>query len=175
MARHRDLPAVLVGSSSVGKSALLSRIQTGPFSIIPLDYASTVTTFAGKEVKLQIWTSTGSLNCRYFYQPICRIVSISLLMYDITDKSSFSGLDLWRNTVLQYAKQGNDEEIPMILVGNKLDLGEMRTVSWGEVETWARSIGDLPYFECSARTGEGVDEIVRECVSMGIRARVGRV
>lgn len=117
MARHRDIPAVLMGSSRVRKTAFLTRLHTGLHTptTISTDYTSEIVQIAGKTVKLQLWATTDSPYNRSSCKPICRIVSICVLFYAINDKSSFEALDSWRNTFLQYAQRRNAEQVPIVL------------------------------------------------------------
>lgn len=58
-----------------------------------------------------------------------------------------------------------DEQTPLILVGNKLDLAdERREVSWDEAEALARSWG-VPYVETSAKTKVNVDKVYFDLLS----------
>ena len=51
------------------------------------------------------------------------------------------------------------EDIPIhILVGNKVDLADERTVSKQEGKDLARQYG-IPYVEASAKTNEGIDKL----------------
>lgn len=48
----------------------------------------------------------------------------------------------------------------VVLVANKVDLAERRTVSRKQGKALAKQ-WSLPYFECSAKTGEGVEALVQ--------------
>lgn len=48
-----------------------------------------------------------------------------LLVYDITDKQSFTDLQIWLNEVEKYGKQ----DVVKILIGNKKDLEDKRQVT----------------------------------------------
>ena len=49
-----------------------------------------------------------------------------LLVYDITNRKSFENLEGWYSDVQKHAQE--NEEIPAILIGNKCDLEESRSV-----------------------------------------------
>ena len=75
--------------------------------------------------------------------------------------------------------------VPIILVGNKIDLRkdattlkELAEMKQKPVDTlqghkWAAKIGAHCYMECSGVTGIGINEIVQEAVKVGLEARVG--
>mmetsp|Transcript_796 Transcript_796/g.1349 ORF Transcript_796/g.1349 Transcript_796/m.1349 type:complete len:186 (-) Transcript_796:74-631(-) len=60
---------------------------------------------------------------------------------------------------IRNVKDDEDQEYHFMLVGNKTDL--QRKVSAAEAEEFALSEG-IPYRETSAKTGEGVDDIIHE-------------
>jgi GTPase SAR1 family protein len=77
----------------------------------------------------------------------------------------------------QHEKKENEKESqticsslpPIILVGMKADLVNERQVSFEEAQQLAERHG-LEYWECSARTGEGVDEAVHRLCWKAIHA-----
>ena len=69
-----------------------------------------------------------------------------LLVFAINDKDSFKCLNQKRERILK-VKKGNF--VPMVLVGNKQDLSNERTVSYEEAKQLANSWG-IEYIETSA-------------------------
>ena len=76
----------------------------------------------------------------------------ALLVFDVSSRSSFDDLEAWIREAEQYG--AGDAQI--IVVGNKIDLE--RAVASKEAKAWARAHG-FEYFETSAATGEGVEDV----------------
>lgn len=76
-----------------------------------------------------------------------------VLVYDVSDLSSFEGLQHWAEEISEYAAS----QVPIIVVGNKVDDSTPcpRQVSKEEGEEYAHALG-AQHFESSAMTGEGV-------------------
>lgn len=53
-----------------------------------------------------------------------------------------------------------DENIPFVLVGNKVDLTESRRVSYEEAKRLANQ-WQVPYVETSAKTKQNVDKVIQ--------------
>jgi len=84
----------------------------------------------------------------------------ALIVYDITNKRSFDNVKKWYQEVKKYC-----EGIPIILVGNKSDLEQVRMIPSKDGEKIAKKLG-CPFFEASAKTGENVEFIFRALNSM---------
>ena len=69
-----------------------------------------------------------------------------LLVYDVTDRASFSDLKVWMAAIRDHAA----ENIKMVLVANKVDDLEGREVTRFEGQNTARENG-MMYFEVSAK------------------------
>ena len=67
------------------------------------------------------------------------------MVYDVTNRESFQNVSEWINTAKE---QKND--IKLVLVGNKTDIGELRQVSTEEGRLKAQEM-NLPFFEISAK------------------------
>ena len=76
------------------------------------------------------------------------------MVYDITKRSSFEHLQTW----LEEVHRQGQKNMTIVMVGNKSDLGEKRTVSREEAEKFAKENG-LSYVETSAKTAENVDYV----------------
>ena len=77
-----------------------------------------------------------------------------LVVFDLTDLPSFQCLRQWFDEVERF------NNVKSLLIGNKKDLeADGRIATQEEIDSLGR-----PYFECSALTGEGVDDIFRHIV-----------
>ena len=71
-----------------------------------------------------------------------------LLVFAINDKESFRLIRGKYDRIIK-AKHGNST-VPILLVGNKLDLAKERTVTFDEAKQFATSLG-IEYMETSAK------------------------
>jgi Ras-related protein Rap-1B len=78
-----------------------------------------------------------------------------LLVFSITSPSSLNELTGLREEILRIK---DDENVPMVIVGNKADLEESRTVPRAKGFSISQRWG-APYYEASARTKTNVDEV----------------
>ena len=84
-----------------------------------------------------------------------------MLVYSITDDSTFEGIKKIRDEVLGVHP---NPKVPMILVGNKKDLEDDRAVTKEEAQALAKSFGSIDYVEVSAFKNEGVNELFEAIV-----------
>ena len=84
----------------------------------------------------------------YFY-PLGAIV-----VYDCTDQDTFKKMNQWVSELKQYLPN----EIPIMIAGNKADLGGSKVIEDSTASDFARSVGSQ-YFPTSAKTGNNVDVI----------------
>jgi Ras-related protein Rab-11A len=68
-----------------------------------------------------------------------------MIVYDITNQGSFYNVGRWLSEV----RDNTDEGVPIILVGNKIDLADRRTVDPAEAQAFAAEEG-MTYLETSA-------------------------
>lgn len=69
----------------------------------------------------------------------------ALLVYDITNTTSFKNLENWINEVQKHA----EPNCVMVLAGNKKDLEHLRTVEGKTAQEFAHKMG-MTFFETSA-------------------------
>ncbi|NXL98542.1 DJC27 protein, partial [Tyrannus savana] len=82
-----------------------------------------------------------------------------LLVYDVGSKESFDSLDSWLAEMKQeLGPHGNMDNVVFVVCANKVDSAKHRSVDESEGRLWAESRGFL-YFETSAQTGEGINEM----------------
>ncbi|CAK7224453.1 Ras-related protein rsr1 [Sporothrix bragantina] len=78
-----------------------------------------------------------------------------LLVFSITSPSSLSELAMLRDEIIRVK---DDENTPIVIVGNKADLEDQRAVSRSKAFTLSQQ-WNAPYYEASARTRTNVDEV----------------
>jgi GTPase SAR1 family protein len=79
-----------------------------------------------------------------------------ILVYDITDRLSFSGIATWTRFAGENAPAG----AKMVLVGNKADLDERRQICQDEGMDAAYEIGATYFTETSALTDQGIKDLL---------------
>ncbi len=87
-----------------------------------------------------------------------------MLILDLTNRSSFEGVEKWMEDVITYGPK----DCIIILVGNKSDLDDDRQVSYTEAYNLAKKNGTV-YIEVSAKTGYNVINVFEELTKMMIR------
>lgn len=75
-----------------------------------------------------------------------------LLVFSITSLSSLTELAELREQIIRIK---DDENVPIVIVGNKSDLEEDRVVSRAKAFAVSQSWGNAPYYETSARRRGG--------------------
>jgi hypothetical protein len=79
-----------------------------------------------------------------------------LLVFSITSMSSLNELAELREQIVRIKE---DETCPIVIVGNKSDLEEDRTVSRSRAFALSQQWGNAPYYETSARRRANVNEV----------------
>jgi GTPase KRas protein len=91
-----------------------------------------------------------------------------LCVYSITSRSSFEEISSFREQILRVKEEDN---VPMVLVGNKCDLEDSRVVATSEGADLAKSFG-CKFLESSAKSRINVEESFFELVRE-IRKSIG--
>ena len=78
-----------------------------------------------------------------------------LLVFSISNENSFYELDELREQIIRIK---DDDDVPLVVVGNKCDMEEDRVIPRARGFDLAKSWGNKPYFESSARRRVNVDE-----------------
>lgn len=156
MAEINEFKVILLGNSGVGKTSIFNRFTSGEFSSL---YKSTLTVEFkckllkfGKNIyaKLVVWDTVGTERFRAITRQYFRGANGVVLIFDLTDQSSFNGLKNW----IEDIKNSGEKYIEIILVGNKSDL-ENRTVTDSQAKRFAKE-NNFKYFETSAKEGSNI-------------------
>ena len=111
-----------------------------------------------QEVTLQIWDFAGEERYKILFPSFVRNADGGIFMFDLTRYFSLKNIDDWLSFFREEMKFSN-KQIPILMVGSKLDLEEKRSVDMEETMELAKSKNLQGYFECSSKTGDNVDNI----------------
>ncbi|CAG9313080.1 unnamed protein product [Blepharisma stoltei] len=84
----------------------------------------------------------------------------SAIIFDLSRRESFDKV----GSFIREIQESNNQDKPVILIGNKADLEGYRQISFEEAKQFADSIG-ASYAETSALTGFNVDDAFRLLIS----------
>ena len=141
---------VIVGDSGVGKTNLITRYLKNDFkpetkATIGVEFSDKKYIYKNKNIKIQIWDTAGQERYRSLTSMYYKGAKGAIFVYDISSKNSFENIDKW----LIEMKKTADENIKIILIGNKCDLIEKREVKEDDGKIKAKDL-NVPFMETSA-------------------------
>ncbi|SGY73284.1 BQ5605_C005g03279 [Microbotryum silenes-dioicae] len=176
---------VFLGEQSVGKTSLITRFMYDTFdntyqatigqsestrhykgttlahrcSHFPagIDFLSKTMYLEDRTVRLQLWDTAGQERFRSLIPSYIRDSSVAVVVYDITNRTSFTNTNNWVDDVR--TERGND--VIIVLVGNKTDLNDKRQVTTEEAETKSKEL-NVMFIETSAKAGHNVKPLFRK-------------
>jgi small GTP-binding protein len=156
---------VLVGDTSVGKTAIISRVRSGRHiggfqpTIGVASGELKVDGGDGESVAFSFWDTAGQEKYRTLVPMHIRGAHAAIVVYDLTQRPTYDSLANWCEQLHQSAPA-----CEIAVVGNKSDLVTAhsdRCVSYKEAESHSRALGAGLYIETSAATGENIPELFR--------------
>jgi len=175
MSGSAELPfkLLLIGDSAVGKSSLLVRFcdeifQDGNVNLTSVDFKMKSVTVEGRTIQLQVWDTAGQERFRTITSSFYRGAHGIIVVYDVTDQSSFNNVKLWMQEIQRYASAG----VSRMLVGNKADLDDRRCTSTSTAKEYADGLG-IDFVETSAKTGQDVDKAFETLATAIVRQQAG--
>jgi small GTP-binding protein len=170
---QEKVKVVFIGDSGVGKSALFASFQQRPFQpALPQTVGGacanvSVHVDGDQTINMIIWDTAGQERYRGIIPMYFNRAAFVLIVYDISNRQSFEGLKDWH----QLSHERAPDAARIILIGNKADLSN-RTTSIAEGVEFAHSISAI-FFETSAMTGAGVDEVLMAIASIAAKNAAG--
>jgi Ras-related protein Rab-1A len=148
---------LLIGNTHVGKSNLLLRFSDNVFQdqfqpTIGVDFKIKTINLDDSVIKLQLWDTAGQERFRNITNSYYKGAHGVILVYDITNRQSFRDIEIWLEEIDKYATAN----ITKMLVGNKLDLEDMRQIMREEGKQKAEEL-NVKFLETSAKESTNVD------------------
>lgn len=162
------LRLIIVGDYNTGKTTFLNtyirqeKMNTVYDPTIGIDFSSrNIELQDGTVVKLACWDTSGQENFRSIVRSYYRDVCGAFLVFDVTNRRSFSHLSDWLTDIRRNSSCKTHKH-PVLLLGTKIDV-RGRQVLKAEAIEFADENG-LLYAEINALSGENLDLIVPQFV-----------
>jgi len=157
----------VVGAGGVGKSALTVRFVRGVFV---KTYDPTIEDSYRKQIEvdkkarmLDIMDTAGQEEYSALRDQFLQASEGFVLVYSIAKRSSFEAVAKLRQQILRIKEEAG--EVPIMLVGNKVDLENEREVStengFKTAEKW-----NAGFIEVSAKTNKNINELFVELIQL---------
>ena len=148
---------ILIGDSGVGKTNILSRYINNEFSMatkstVGVEFGSKIIKQNDKTIKIQIWDTAGQERYKSITTAYYKGAKGAFVVYDITRRETFNNVNKWIGDL----KTSGNEDVYILLIGNKSDLENARQVPTEEIEKKAEQL-KVAFCETSALDGTNIE------------------
>ncbi|KAL7712969.1 Rab family GTPase [Entamoeba marina] len=160
LTKEANINIIVLGESAVGKTSLISRYVKDHFdatflATTGIDFVAKTVKISTTNAKLKIWDTAGQERFRTIVPNYYRNVYGVVVVFDVSSRKSFENVTYWMKDV----REKGMDNLSVALVGNKTDLD--RLVTQEEAQQLAEQT-EAKYYESSAKTGDGVNNIFLE-------------
>lgn len=119
------LKMIIIGNTGVGKTSIVKRFVDNMFdkhqeTTIGVEFGSKKFLVSGHQVKLQLWDTAGQETFLSVTKSYYKSSAAVLVVYDITNRSSFDDLTEW----MERLEESANNDITVCIIGNKTDLAD---------------------------------------------------
>jgi Ras-related protein Rab-5C len=144
---------VIIGDSNVGKTCLIARYVDEKFgesqpTIGALHRMKTV-----NGIDLDLWDTAGQERFKSMIPMYYKGAKAIIIAFDVTEAKTFQNAEKWLGEI-----ESNTQGCLIVLVGNKIDLSDQRTVSSEQIKIFCDN-KKINFFECSAKNDIGIGEL----------------
>lgn len=160
------LKFVLIGDKKVGKTTLFNHYTNNEIiqqysETHSLETYKAKTTINNKDFALKIIDTPSNKQFRDRIKDEYTNAHYAFIIFDITNRDSFNSVNEWIN----HCRSSNNNNMNLILIGNKSDLNQNRTVTREEAEKLAADNNNMKYYEISANNKNEIENIFNEAVT----------
>jgi len=154
-----SIKIIVVGNGAVGKTSMITRFCKGE---LVADYKKTIAVdFVEKKdyevdgvsdpVTMHVWDTAGQEEYDAVTKKYYRGANGCILAFSTVDAASFKAVEKWKAKVEEHC-----DNIPMVIVQNKIDLLQEAAVNQTDAEALAKKL-NLKLFRTSVKENQGVD------------------
>jgi len=175
-----SLKICLIAGKKVGKKTFLRNhvhlfFHEDYMMMVGVEFATRKVDMYGIKISLSFWVISDEENrFKYLYRSFIAGSCGVILLYDITNQDSLTIFPNRIQMINDYSDE-NEIPIPILLVGNKLDLDAHREVSKEQVERFMEQHDIFSLMEISLKTGENVEHMITEITRMILTKRYPNV
>lgn len=162
MARNLIKKVCLLGDGAVGKTSLIRKYVYDDFDdkyLMTIGAKITKKSLlveseeTNEKINLTMMVNdiVGQVEFERLHKQYYRGSKGGLFVCDLTRKETLERVEWWLNSFREVAG-----DVPVILLGNKLDLKEQHEITFEDMAVFAKKF-NCPYFLTSAKTGENVE------------------
>ena len=151
-----------LGDTTVGKTSIIKRHVNKTFdenaiATIGIDNIKDEKEFDKKKYSFKIYDTAGQERYKSISINYIKLGDGFLLVFAVDNRETFDKLEEWVQNI--YDSVPIDEKV-IFLVGNKIDSPD-RVITKEEAEAYAKK-KNFPYYETSAKTGDGIEKLFDE-------------
>ena len=181
MSNNNDLlpiKIILLGDTGVGKSSIIKRYIEDSFeenlsSTIGSNFLEKIEKIKGQKVRLEVWDTAGQEEFRSVTKLFVKNSKIIILVYNVTQKSSFEGLNYWYDFIQKELAQN----FVLGVAGNKTDLifedGYDEEITSEEGKAFAEKIKANFSLVSAKESGKEITNLFNQCISSYLDSRDG--
>ncbi len=157
---------LFLGETQVGKTSLIIKYTEGTFqqggiTTLGVDLKYKYLEKDNKNLRLDLWDTAGQERFQNITKSFYNGANGMIFIFDLTSSESFDKLKFW---IEDSKDKITDNNIELLMVGNKSDLIDERVVTKEKIQKLSEQY-NIPYFETSAKTGEGIEEMFNTLIN----------
>ena len=138
---------------------------------IGADFSTHDVAVDGQTIGLQMWDTAGQERFLSIGHAFYKGSDCCVIVYDVTQPDTFNSIPNWRREFQDCTTTKDSENLPFVVVGNKVDRENDRKVPAEKARAWCKNNGDIPYFETSAKSGAAVKDAFLKAASLALKNR----
>lgn len=168
MEKKEVIKIILAGDGGVGKSSLLKTKENGKFSYsskitVGIDFTCLLVENNDHPISFLIYDLGGQERFHFLHDAYLRGTKAAMVLYDVTRPRSFENITHWVELLMK-----ENSEIPIILVGSKIDLSQPEDLL-NYQKLWKKMEYVFPYYSnirahifISSKNQIGIEELFLE-------------